>query len=353
MSDSVRVDVVGAGMVAGCHVRAHAATPGVDVVAVADPRESKAAALAATVGATACADLEEVFALGVDVVSVCTSPRTHVALVVRALQSGRNVFCEKPLATDLPAARRIVEAVEASDQTVVVGHVSRFEPEHRAAKDLVDAGYVGEVAVMVHSMTTPMPGWSEGGRRAEPEESGGPPLDLAVHSFDYLARTSGSPATRVHAVAAERPAGPCAYAVATVRCANGALAQVEVGWAHPIARGFNVVLEVTGRRGRINWDCASISGGEIDTADGGVSRLDLLGERGYARRSPGTGCDSSGSPTTRMRRWWRPSALRLEPASAARPPRRARTGCGGSRRLSPATPPRRTAHCVVPVSPGR
>jgi myo-inositol 2-dehydrogenase/D-chiro-inositol 1-dehydrogenase len=193
------------------------------------------------------------------------------------------VLCEKPLAADLADARRIVAAAEASDRVVMVGHVSRFEPEHRAAKELVADGYVGEVAMMVHSLTTSLPGWSEGGWLARPEESGGPLLDLAVHSFDYLAWVIGSPATRVHAVAADSPAGPATYAVATVRHANGALGQVEVSWAHPATRGFKAVVEVTGTEGRISWDYDSINGGEIHAADSGVTWLDPLGERGYAR----------------------------------------------------------------------
>src|SRR4051794_33486959 len=272
-------------MIAGCHVRAYTATPGIEVVAVADPRPAKADALAATVGAKACADLDEVLGLGVDVVSVCTPPRSHAAVAVHAVESGCHVFCEKPLAADLADARRIVEAaesVQSVDQVFMVGHVSRFEPEHRAAKELVDGGYVGDVAMMVHSMTTSLPGWSEGGWLAKPEESGGPLLDLAVHSFDYLAWMIGSPAVRVHAVASDSPAGPSTYAVATVRYANGALGQVEVSWAHPVARGFKVVVEVTGREGRIDWSYDSIMGGEIHTADG-VTWLDPLGERGYAR----------------------------------------------------------------------
>jgi predicted dehydrogenase len=281
--DALRVGVVGAGLIAGCHVRAYTATAGVEVVAIADPRRVKAEELAATVGAKPCSDLEEVLASDVDVVSVCTPPRTHVDLAIRALESGHHVLCEKPVAADLHDARRLVEAAAASDRVVMVGHVSRFEPEHRAAKELVEAGYVGDVAMMVHSMTTSFPGWSEGNWLGRPEESGGPLLDLSVHSFDYLAWVIGSPAVRVHAVAADSDAGPDTYTVATVRYASGALGQVESSWAHPVARGFKAVVEVTGSKGRINWDYDSINGGVIYRKDGDVTWLDPLGERGFAR----------------------------------------------------------------------
>jgi len=281
VGDRIRVGVVGAGMIAGCHVRAYAATPGVDVVAVADPRAAKSERLAGTVAARACADLDEVLDVGVDVVSVCTPPRSHADLAVRAIEAGRHVLCEKPVAGSVADARRILAAARASDRVVMVGHVSRFEPEHRAAKDLVDAGQVGDVAMMVHSLTTSLPGWSEGGWLADPAESGGPLLDLSVHSFDYLAWLCGSPATRVHAVAADSHAGPATYAVATVRYASGAMGQVEASWAHPAARGFKAVVEVTGTDGRIVWDYDGINGGAMYLADGGTTWFDPLGERGY------------------------------------------------------------------------
>jgi myo-inositol 2-dehydrogenase/D-chiro-inositol 1-dehydrogenase len=201
---------------------------------------------------------------------------------VRALKAGQHVLCEKPVALSIWDAERIQQAAEASDRMVMIGHVSRYEPDHRAAKDLVEAGQIGDVAMMVHSVTTSLPGWSEGGWLARPEESGGPLLDLAVHSFDYLAWVIGSPAVRVHAVAADSPAGPATYGVATVRYANGAMGQVEASWAHPAGRGFKLMVEIVGSAGRISWDYDSINGGAIYLADGGVAWLDPLGERGYA-----------------------------------------------------------------------
>jgi predicted dehydrogenase len=279
----LRVGVVGAGLIAGCHVRAYQATAGVEVVAVADPRRPKAEELAATVGAAACDDLDQVLALEPDVISVCTPPASHADLTVRALDAGRHVLCEKPVALTMADARRIQQAAEAGDRVVMIGHVSRFEPDHRAAKDLVEAGQIGKVVMAVHSMTASLPGWSEGGWLARPEESGGPLLDLSAHSFDYLAWVIGSPAIRVHALAADSPAGPSTYGLATVRYANGAMGQVEASWAHPVARGFKAVVEIVGTEGRVSWDYDSINGGVIHQSDGAVAWLDPLGERGYAR----------------------------------------------------------------------
>jgi predicted dehydrogenase len=95
------------------------------------------------VGAGARAGLDEVLALETDAISICTPPSSHAELTVRALQAGRHVLCEKPVALSLRDAEQIEEAAAASDRVVMIGHVIRYEPDHRAAKDLVEAGQIG------------------------------------------------------------------------------------------------------------------------------------------------------------------------------------------------------------------
>lgn len=282
MTETLRVGVVGAGMIANVHVNAYSVTPGVEVVAVADPVASKAEQLAERVGAAVVPDLEAVLGLGVDIVSVCTPPPTHADLAVRALEAGRHVMCEKPIGRRLPDARRIVEAGERADGLLMIGHVSRFEPDHAQAKSLVDGGMVGDVRLVKHSITTSLPGWSEGGWLADPEVSGGPLIDLSVHSFDYLAWVIGSPAVRVTAVAADSGTGPSTFCLVTVRYENGAMGLVECSWAHPPARGFKLLTEIVGTEGRIGWDYDHLMGGVLYPTEGSPSWYDPLGERGFA-----------------------------------------------------------------------
>ena len=93
MSD-LRVGIVGGGFIAGVHVGAYHATPGVRIVGVADPSTQKAERLAAQVGARAVAGLDELLEVGVDLVSICTPTPTHPALVEQALGAGVHVLCE-------------------------------------------------------------------------------------------------------------------------------------------------------------------------------------------------------------------------------------------------------------------
>src|SRR3712207_867955 len=98
MSDHLRVGIVGAGMIGGCHSRAYAALLDVEVAGVCDHRRDKAEQLAATTGAAVVPDLDALLDLGVDVVSVCTPPDLHVDLALRSLDAGCHVMCEKPVA---------------------------------------------------------------------------------------------------------------------------------------------------------------------------------------------------------------------------------------------------------------
>jgi predicted dehydrogenase len=285
VSDLLRVGIVGAGMIAGCHSRAYAALPGVEVAGICDQRLEKAVDLAATTGATVAPDLDALLDLGIDVVSVCTPPDSHVGLALHALDAGCHVLCEKPVALALDDARRLLSAAhEAEDagRVVAVGHVSRFEADHAAARQLVADGLIGRVAMMSHSITSPFPAWSEDGWLGDPTRSGGPLLDLAVHSFDYLAWVSGARAVRVHAVAGDTPVGPDTYALATVRYDNDAMGQVQVSWANPASRGFRLACELVGTEGRLTWDYGSISTGQLHRDDGTGEVFDPLGERGYA-----------------------------------------------------------------------
>ena len=130
-------------------------------------------------------------------------------------------MCEKPIARTLDDARRIVKAAEAAAGLLMVGQVSRYEPDHAAAKALVDRGQIGR---RPHGRRTRRPRRCRGGARPAgwptPAKSGGPLIDQAVHSFDYCGWVTGSPAVRVTAVAADSAAGPATYCLATVRYAE-------------------------------------------------------------------------------------------------------------------------------------
>ena len=280
MVNDLRVGVLGAGYIATAHVEAYAATPGVHVVAVADPAPGKAERLAVPLGAQALNDAEQLFACDLDAVSICTPSPTHAALAIEALDGGLHVLCEKPIARTLDDASRIIDASRTSTAILMIGHVSRFEPDHARAQQLVASGQLGELHLMKQSITSAKPTWSEGGWLDDPQQSGGPVVDLAIHSFDFLAWINGSLPIRVTANAVDTDAGPATYALVTLRYANGAIGHVETSWAHPPTHGLAVATELVGSAGCLTWDYDGLQTGAIN-GTGGTVRLDPLGVRGF------------------------------------------------------------------------
>lgn len=281
MVTALRVGIVGAGYIARAHAAAYAATPGVEVVGIADPVPAKAAAIAERIGARPVDDAASLFGLRLDAVSVCTPSPAHAEVVEAAVAAGLHVLCEKPIARSLDDARRIVAAAAAGPGIVMIGHVSRYEPDHAQARAIIAAGAIGEVRMLSQSIVSAAPTWSQDGWLLDRDRSGGPLIDLAIHSFDFLAWASGQQPIRVQAIAADTAAGPATYVLITLRYGNGAIGLVETSWAHPSAYGFQVATEVSGSSGRLWWEYAGISGGRMAGDDGTVTSFELLGDRGF------------------------------------------------------------------------
>ncbi len=263
----IRVGICGAGFIAQAHAQGYAAQPDTRVAVVVDPRLEHAERLAAKLGATAGPDVEALLGPDVDVVSICTPTPTHADLAIAAMRAGKHVLCEKPIARTAAEAEAMIAAAEENDVKLSVGHVVRYEEDHRRARELVAGGAIGRLRMASQSITGPFPDWSAGGWFADVAQSGGPVLDLAVHSFDFLRWIFGSPVTRVSAVGVRRKIALPGYALVTLRFADGGLGLVEASWLHPRAHGLQARTELLGTGGRIAWDYESIAAVEVTRDD--------------------------------------------------------------------------------------
>jgi predicted dehydrogenase len=199
----LRVGVIGCGFVARHHhLPALDALPELRVVALAD---TNAAALArASAGRDVRAHPDPAAVLedpDVDVVAVCTPPLAHAELAQAALEAGRHVLVEKPLAVSLDDGARLVERATGAPGLATVGLVYRWHRLNRAARELVRAGRVGTVsavqavatgdAAMSPERTAP---W-----RTDPAQGGGPLLELGTHQVDLWRFVTGAEVSTVEA----------------------------------------------------------------------------------------------------------------------------------------------------------
>lgn len=128
----LRVGVVGVGGMGSFHARTLSELAGVEVVAVADPHEPNAVACAASIGAEAMTDpMALASAPDLDGVVIASPDSTHPELVVAALAHDTFVLCEKPLATTVADARRVLEAeVSLGRRLVQLGFMREYDPAH-------------------------------------------------------------------------------------------------------------------------------------------------------------------------------------------------------------------------------
>lgn len=143
-----RAAVIGCGKMSRGHAHAYASAPAVDLVAGADVSEAARAAFAGEfAGAATYADAAQMLDRErPDFVSICTWPGLHADLTAAAFAAGvRAVWCEKPMATHLADADRMVEAAEASGGVLVINHQRRFVESYMQARQLLDAGAIGQV----------------------------------------------------------------------------------------------------------------------------------------------------------------------------------------------------------------
>jgi myo-inositol 2-dehydrogenase/D-chiro-inositol 1-dehydrogenase len=197
----LRFAVLGVGRIGRMHARLLAQqVDGAEVACVFDVAPDAAKAVAEELGVAVAPSAEAaISAEGVDAVAICTSTDTHVELMVAAAEAGRAVFCEKPVSLDLEQVDRGLAAVAAAGVPLHIGFNRRFDPGHRAVRDAVAGGAVGELHLVRLTSRDPAPppiSYLRG--------SGGIFLDMTIHDFDMARFVTGSEITQVYATGGVR-----------------------------------------------------------------------------------------------------------------------------------------------------
>ncbi len=230
--------VVGAGDMGARHARAWRAA-GARVVAVADPDLARAEACGGAVGATALADPASALARDdVDVVSVCTPTFLHARYAVAALEAGKHVLCEKPVALRLADAEAMRAAAAASCRVLRIGFMRRFDP---ASARILAFGT--DIGTPVLAQATLAAGVRPKLLMHDAAANGGPIVDMCCHIFDQWRLFFGAPPDLVRAhgytfgegkpelAAIRHKAVDSAHI--TLVYPGGGVGQIQVSWGLP------------------------------------------------------------------------------------------------------------------------
>ena len=237
-----------------------AAAPGVGLAAVVDPDPEARRYVEATPGYGV---LEEALAaVECDAVVVASPPSTHHGVAKAALEAGKHVLCEKPLATSLGDAFDLVRAAERAERVLMVSQNYRYNAPFRAVQRLVAEGDLGELASLkitcLRDTRTLFAPQDFRYSMRHPYV-----LDMSIHHFDLIRAATGRDVSGVYARGWHVPDSPFAHqpAVAALLDLEGGVPVIYQGdWAtHEPETSWNGDWEIVGEAGRLLW-----SGSEED-----------------------------------------------------------------------------------------
>ena len=281
MEEPIRVALIGAGPMGLWHARSLTGIEQADLAAVVDPDEDagrRAAALAS--GARWAAGPEAILSdPSIRAVVIASPDSAHAELIEQAAQAGKDIFCEKPLATGLAEADAALAAVARHGVKLQVGFQRRFDPAYQRAREVIAAGELGPVELAVATTRDALEAERPGaGRSGSSTRAGALSLrpmarpgsgewrapwrrrnaaifiQITVHDLDSLRYLTGLEVVQVYATASYFSEGPAEEgevdtAAAVLRFQNGALATITNSWR--TAYGYDVHVEVMGPRGKV------------------------------------------------------------------------------------------------------
>ena len=189
MEKKLRIGIIGCGGIATSkHMPSLAKVKEVEMVAFCDIIEERAINAAKKFGAEGSKSYVDYKELlkdeTLDVVHVCTPNRSHSFITVDALEAGKHVMCEKPMAINSEEAKKMVDAAKRTGKMLTIGYQNRQRKDAKYLKAEADAGVFGDIyyAKATALRRRAVPTW--GVFINEYEQGGGPLIDIGTHALD-------------------------------------------------------------------------------------------------------------------------------------------------------------------------
>ena len=179
----------------------------------------------------------------IDAVDITLPTSLHAEVTRAALQAGKHVLVEKPIALDGAVADALIVEARRAGRILMAAQVLRFFPMYRQMADLVKSGALGAVRSASFRRRCAAPGWAPWMK--DKAKSGGGVFDLLIHDVDFMIHLLGLPVA-VSAVGAEALEQSVDTITANFQYANGVSATVAGGWHHgafPFSMEYTVVCE--------------------------------------------------------------------------------------------------------------
>jgi len=247
----LRVGLIGCGAFGESHLAAFAAIPHARIVAVTDVVPERARRAAERYGiAHVARDFQELVAMpDIDAVSVVTTEDQHLQPVLAALENGKHVFVEKPMATNVEDAQKMMDAASKRGLFLMPGHLLRFEYKYATVKEQLAAGRLGRILSMYTRRNRPK--WQGRIYKRTPLV-----LETAIHDIDTMLWYVGARVESVWGwqVSAETGSEPDLFC-GVLRFEGGAIGMLQTNWILPDKTPFlDDCMQVVATAGVANID---------------------------------------------------------------------------------------------------
>lgn len=232
MGESLRVGVIGIGVMGKNHARVYSELPGVELVGIADIDSKLVSATAKTYQTKVFADYKQLLEQHLDAVTIAVPTSLHKEVSLDVAQAGVNMLVEKPIADTVQNAEEIIKAARQNGVKLMVGHIERFNPIVPVLKDSIQNSQVISIGI---TRVGPFP---------PRVRDVGIVVDLATHDIDLIRYLTNSEFKRVYPLTSKNLAGQEDSAILCFEMENGILAYSIVNWLTPFkVREINIATE--------------------------------------------------------------------------------------------------------------
>jgi predicted dehydrogenase len=226
---SLRIGVVGVGVMGSNHARVLSDMAGVELVGVADPDPKQRDFVSAMLGCSAVTDVDALLRCGIDAVIIAAPTHLHHGIALKCIARGVHLLVEKPIAPTVEDGRTIAAAARRAGVTLMVGHVERFNPAVQSIKRAIKDQDILSIAI---TRVGPFP----------PRMSNvSVVIDLGVHDIDLIRWLTESDIVEIQPQTSSAVAEREDIALLQFRTASGVLAHINTNWLTPFkARNIHI-----------------------------------------------------------------------------------------------------------------
>jgi UDP-N-acetylglucosamine 3-dehydrogenase len=233
----LRIGVIGLGWFGEIHCDAIMGIPSLELAALCTRTPARLSALAAKYSVEKTfVDYRDMLAdPDIDAVSIVTMWDQHTEPAIAALRAGKHVFLEKPMASTMADCRKIIAAAQEAPGILLVGHICRFNPRYRMAKQAIEAGKIGRIVAMNSRRNIPA-AWT-----GEVLNKIGPIVGDAIHDTDIMLWLTGQKIVSAYAQTVDvRGLKHPDIGQTMYRFSGGATATLETVWCMPDKTPFDI-----------------------------------------------------------------------------------------------------------------